>query len=484
MTEEIRQRASRAVAWVGAASAIVAAVDAVALVILLKFWVTTEELGTATLAVTLFYYLDLVTEQGLGTVLIQRDKLDEDTASSIFWLNAIVSGVAFVATLGLGPLIGWLQGRPIVGWMLIAYGTKLLYQNVYFIPMAQMRRELRFKELSVIRTLANFGDVAGRLGFAAAGEPIWCFVAGPLLRVLITGIGVQVCQPWRPKWVLKTGEARAWFSFGGKTLATWCLTHFYTNIVYQVVGFFFPERVVGIFRVAYELVLWPVMWVTNVVQQVAFPTFARLRNDKAALAAQFIRFSRQNLTTVLPICVVIVAGAPDLLALVFPDAIEGATVARVLCVVGMLRAFDSLYVPLLDGLGWAGRNMLVAAVASVVLFGLDLGMAAAFPGLGSLAVAIARVIGYPLVIGLHGYIVLATLELPTKRYLRELGGLVACGFAASIPGLALWYLLPATMHPGLRLAIEASVAVGTMFALLAKFEGISPRSIVAELRRK
>lgn len=482
MTDDIRQRASRAVAWVGAASAIVAAVDAVALVILLKLWVTTEELGTATLATTLFYFLDLVTEQGLGTVLIQRDKLSRDDESSLFWLNAAVSVVAFLAMFGLGPLVGQLQGNSTVAWMLLAYSTKLLYQNVYFIPMGILRRELRFKELSIIRTVANFGDVAGRIGFAAAGEPVWCFVAGPLIRVVITGIGCQICHPWRPRLVCKLDEARAWFSFAGKTMGTWYLTHLYTNGVYQVVGYFFGEAATGLFRIAYEVVLFPVFWVTNVVQQVAFPAFARLRNDKDALAAQFIRFSRQNVTTVLLIVVVVIASAPDLLAVAFPTAEHGAAIARILCVVGLLRAFDSLYVPLLDGLGWAGRNLLVAGIATVVLLGADIGLSVLLRDHGPVAVAIGRVIGFPIVIALHGYIVLSTLKLSVQRYVRELGGLVACGLVASLVGGAVWYFLPA-MAPGLRLAIEAGASVGTLLLLLARFERITPRSIVAELRR-
>ncbi|MBA3539828.1 MAG: hypothetical protein H0T79_09380, partial [Deltaproteobacteria bacterium] len=160
----------------------------------------------------------------------------------------------------------------------------------------------------------------------------------------------------------------------------------------------------------------------------------------------------------------------------------GATAARLLCVVGMLRAFDSLYVPLLDGLGWAGRNLLVAAVAAVLLVSIDVGMSVAFPDLGYLAVAVSRVIGYPLVIALHAYLVLATLKLPARRYLRQLGGLLACAVAALIPGLVVTFVFPA-MAPAPRLLIEVGVSLGAMMLLLAKFEGISPRSILKEIKR-
>ena len=85
-------------------------------------------------------------------------------------------------------------------------GGKLIFQNVYFMPSALMKRELRFRELSIIRIVANLVEFAAKVGFAAAGFGIWCFVFGPLGRVLVTGIGAQICHPWRPKAVLKLRE--------------------------------------------------------------------------------------------------------------------------------------------------------------------------------------------------------------------------------------------------------------------------------------
>ena len=107
----------------------------------------------------------------------------------------------------VAPLVATVYGHAIIGWMLIVYGTKLLLQNVYFIPVAMMKRELRFKELSVIRIIANLAEFVGKIGFAAAGFGIWCFVLGPLCRVLVTGIGAQIRHPWRPQ-VASSGCAR------------------------------------------------------------------------------------------------------------------------------------------------------------------------------------------------------------------------------------------------------------------------------------
>lgn len=481
---EDRKQVSRAVAWVGMASSVVALLDVLALGVLLAFWVTRADLGEATYAVTLFYFLDLATEAGLSSVLIQRPTLDRDTIDTVFWLNVGVSCALFAAMFGIGPLIGALQDHPRVGTMLILYATKLVYQNVYFVPAALLRRELRFKELSIVRTLANFGDVAGRVGFAAAGEPVWCFVAGPLIRIAITGIGLQICHPWRPRLVFVRGHVREWLAYAGKTSGSQMLQHLYNNIGYQIVGAFFGAAILGTYRVAYEMVLYPVNFVSNIVAQVAFPAFARLARDRDALAAQFRRFTRQNAAMTLPILVLIAVASNDLLAVLFPKETDGETVARLLCVVGMLRAVDCLYLPLLDAVGMPGRNVLIAAIAVGVLTGCDVVFSALLKDVvGVDAVAWGRMVGYPLVISLHAYFALSQMGLSGWTYVRDLGGIVLCGAIAAVPGVALEVFAPG-LAPGVRLIAVVVVTLVGVATTLHYLQGLGPKAIVDELRKK
>src|SRR5688500_17437104 len=145
MTKDV----NRGLAWISLASSLVGVLDIIALLVILNVWVDDTNYGIAVHAIWLFPILDQATELGLSSALIQRDDHSEARISTVFWINVMAGGVLFVAILVLAPFLA--SDYPIVGWMLIAYGTKLLWQNVYLIPVAMMKRELRFKELSVIR---------------------------------------------------------------------------------------------------------------------------------------------------------------------------------------------------------------------------------------------------------------------------------------------------------------------------------------------
>ena len=273
----MQKRIDRSLGCIAAASSVVGALDAVALVLILRCWATPEQFGIATLAVWLFPILDCASELGLTSALIQDETRTPRDESTAFWLGLGVALACLVVLSVFAPVLGTAVGQPVVAAMLLAYGGKLAFQNVFQIPMALMRKQLRFGELSVIRIVANVAEFAGKVGLAWSGHPVAAFVGGALLRVLVTGIGVQWCSPWRPRLVFDRTTARRYLAFGAKTSTGQLLYFFYTNVDYPIVGHTFGAAALGYYRIAYELVLYPVRYISEVVIQVAFPVFARLR---------------------------------------------------------------------------------------------------------------------------------------------------------------------------------------------------------------
>src|SRR5688572_27483408 len=131
---------SRGLAWVGTASSLVGILDFLAILIILRFWVDADQYGIATKAVWIFPILDQATDLGLSAAVIQRDNNDKDTISTVFWINLMSAAALFGVLVLVAPMV--FTGKyEIVAWLLIAYGSKLVWQNVYFIPAALMKKE-------------------------------------------------------------------------------------------------------------------------------------------------------------------------------------------------------------------------------------------------------------------------------------------------------------------------------------------------------
>lgn len=468
----------------GTASAAVAGLDMIAHFLIAALWISPEELGVAVYAISLFPVLDLATDLGLGAAIVQSDDHTESKLSTLFWLNVLMSLFLFaLLALGIGPLLVWLYDRPILASLMMAYGGKLIWQNVYYIPHALLKRELRFKEISVIRIFANFAEFAGKVSFAALGFGVWCYVAGPLCRVLVTGIGVQICYPWRPRLILRLREAMDWVVFGLKASAYKVLFYLYTNVDYHVVGYFFGEQASGLYYNAYLIVLEPCRFISGVVENIAFPVFSRLKNDAKKLSEQFLSLTRMNLVVILGFLGIVFASAEDLLLVALGDEwVPAAPAVQILCAVGVLRALSFVIPPLLDGTGHPGRSLIYTVVASIVLPSMFvLGAITLGDEFGYLSVAIAWAVGYPIAFAVLLVMGLAVIEATMLVYLRRVVGIffsaaVACG------GAALIQYTGTSWPAGVRLAGATIAFVSVFGVLLAVIEGITPRSVARNLR--
>src|SRR3954467_1928968 len=126
----LQKKINRGVAWTALSQTIVAVADLISQVVVVAIWLTNKEFGIAMTAVPLYSILDCASDMGVTSALIQRDDHTPEGVSTIFWFNVIISAALFLLLLVIGPLYGALQDVPVVGWLLIAYGGKLLVQNV------------------------------------------------------------------------------------------------------------------------------------------------------------------------------------------------------------------------------------------------------------------------------------------------------------------------------------------------------------------
>jgi O-antigen/teichoic acid export membrane protein len=482
---QLRQRVSKSLSWVGMASTVVSLLDFIAIVLLLRFWLTRAEYGIATKAAWMFAILDYASDLGLSAAVIQRDDHTPDKLSTVFWANVVVSLAIVAALAALHPAFTAFYGHVVVANMVLAYGAKLLWQNVYLIPQALMRKELRYGELSVIRLVGNVGEFSGKLGFAAAGFGPWALVLGPMCRFLLVGLGTQLRQPWRPRLVCRVRDAADYLRFGFKASASQMLFYFYTNVDYAIVGRVFGDSALGLYRWAYEVVLEPVRIISDVVREVAFSAFVRLRRDPEQLKAQFISFTRLNLFTVLTFLGVVVVAAEEILILtVDSDYLPAALAIRILAVVGLLRSVGFVVPPLLDGLGYPGRTLIYQGCAALVLPALFVvGATTLGDQLGFTSVAVAWAVGYPLAFAVLMAMALYAVRLRVRDYVRAVLGIPLCVAAAVLAGVGAKLALPGA-SVGLRFLAIIAAELAVLLPLLTYTQGMSPRQMWRAARGK
>lgn len=482
---ELGTKVARGVAWAAGAQAVIAIADLVSQLLVVALWIPPSAYGLAFAAIPFYTALDYIADLGVSNALIQHDDHTPERVSTVFWFNVIISSTLFVALLGIGPLYGLALGKPIVGWLLAAYGVKLLLQNVYAIPFALLRKELRFSEIAKARVVAHLSESVARIVFAYLGITIWCWTLAALTRALVFGVIMQARHPFVPKLVFRPKEVTPYVKFGLRTAASNVLYQVYTSMDSPIILYFFGETANGIYGLADSIVLEPVKTIANVVIDVAFPAFSRLRGDRPGLIAQFIKLTRLNLLAVLPFAVLILLVIPEFLNLFYlgakwnrDDLVWATDAARILCVMGFFRAMGYLGPPLLDGVGRPDltlRYMVIATLAvpsSFVVGALVLGARLNF-----LSVAVAWAIGYPIAFAALAYLVVHTIKLPVREYLKASWGIIVSCAIGCGAGFAVDLLLVPNASDAVRLVAIGGSALLVIGLLLVYWQKLTPRAI-------
>lgn len=484
----------RGTTWVGLASGLSGVLDVVAMVIVMRV-LTLAELGVATLAGAALPVMDRIASLGMPQALVRFGASDRRAQSTMQWLAVGGALAVLAALLGLGLPVARLliRSKPapdgvdagVLASLLVGYGIKVLLQMVHLVPEATLRRELRFETLTRARMVASFADMATKLVVVYLGVSVapglgpWCFALGATVNVVVTSIGLQRAQPWLPALAFDRAVAARALRYGVQVSTGEVLYYTYTNADYFVIGAVWGERAVGVYRMAYELVLDVVKLISLVTAEVAFPAFSRMMATSREAGALLVRFTRQNAIALVPVVAFLGVAADDLLVALYhlapDDLAAAATAARLLCVVGTLRVISFVLPAMLAGLGHAGDSLVYHAVGAVLL---PLGFVVAATGWtahGYVAVAWAWAIVYPFVFAVLLGRALGRAHIRLGGYLRALAGIALCGALATIAGEAVHQLAPLSPIP--RLCAVALAVLAVFLLALWRIERVTPRSI-------
>jgi hypothetical protein len=119
-------------------------------------------------------------------------------------------------------------------------------------------------------------------------------------------------------------------------------------------------------------------------------------------------------------------------------------------------------------------------LAAVLLPGAFALAAAVAPDAGYVVVAWAWAAAYPAVFAVLLGRSLVRSHVRLATYLRAVAGVLVCGAGAATAALAVHAVVPA--RPLARLFVVAAATLAVYLGLLARVEGITPRSIVRAVR--
>ena len=450
-SDSLGARILSGIAW-KAGSQITLQLTRMAVALVLARMLSPHDWGLAAMVLVFSGFVIVFTDNALGTALIQRRDVNEGDRSTVFWISAGLGLVlAALAVLLAEPLASFYR-EPDVRWLFVALSGGILVSSLGTTHMALLVREMSFSRLELRQIAATLVGATVGISLAVADYGAWAIVGQMLGEAVTSTVLLWLLTPWRPSLMFSTASVRKLGGFAGNVFAENMLWQGGRTVASVLIGRLLGAAALGTYTLATTVILTPFARIAAPLQQVFFPAFAQIAEDRARMADIWIRATRLIGAISVPALVGLVVVAPDFVQVVLGPKWDKATIViQVLAIVGVIQSLHTLNAEVLLALGKASTLVrytalwVIATTVAVVV-----GQRWELTG-----VAVAYAVATLLVEPLRAVLTTRALGIPLARFLRSLRGVteatVAMGLtlvaaragleAADVPAVARLLLL-------------------------------------------
>lgn len=412
--ENLKARSARGLLWTAAEKWGVQALALVTLTILANL-LQVGDFGLIAMAGAFLALLNLVSDQGIGTAIVQRQDLDESHLDSAFWANLALGVILAATATATSGLVASLYREPRLTLVIACLSARFLIQPFSVVPRALLARRLQFREMALRSLVSRTAGATVGVVLAFSGCGVWSLVAQELTGVFVEAVVLWSVTPWRPRWRFSCERWLELFRFGIRVTGLSLTGFLHYQIVPFVLGYVAGPVATGYYSVGFRMLQALFQMLQGIATTVALPAFSRLQRQLARLRLLFDESSSLLCLVSFPVFGGIIVTAPELVAVLFGQKWAASVpVLQVLAVSGFVYAILAPSGPMLMALNkpeWSLRLSILGAVVNLALL---------LPAVrwGIVAVAGAHTLRSYLTAPLHFYAVGRLLGTDWRAYWR------------------------------------------------------------------
>lgn len=365
----LREQAARGVAW-STLQTLGSRLLSVATFILLARLLRPHDFGVVAFASVAIALLMILVQQGFGAAIVQREHLEQRHLDTAFWISMGFGTALTLILFGASWPIAAAFNIPEAGPVLRVLSVTFILAGIASVQSSILQRRMAFRSLAFRQLLGNsVGAVVG-ISLAVLGAGVWALVAQTLSGALVGVIVLWNATRWRPGFVVTRATYRELFRFSRNVVGINTMGFFNRRTDDFFIGAFLGPVLLGIYSVAYRLLVVMTEVSIGTVQTVALPTFSRLQNDLPRLRRAYLSATRASAVVAMPAFIFMAAAAPEVIRVFFgPHWDRSVPVMRVLALMGVANTLTNFNSTVLTSLGRPHivlRFMSVAAVTNVI----------------------------------------------------------------------------------------------------------------------
>jgi len=313
-----------------------------------------EDFGLIAMLAIILALGNSLIDSGFQKALIQKKVLTYTDECSVFYFNIfialIITGIVFISA----PLISQFYDQPQLISISRTLSIVFLFSSFGLVQDSLLAKKLDFKIITKVNVTSSILSGVLSIIMAFKGFGVWSLVmlnaGGAFFRTLL----FWIYSSWRPSPIFSFDSLQSMYSFGSRLFIVSLTNSVFTNIYQVIIGKLFSVASLGFYSRAKTLSMYPVTVVTSVVNQVSFPVFSKIQDDKTRLKNYMQRTLTMLTVVTFPLMIgIAIVAKPLILILLTEKWLPSVPFFQMLCVVGMLYP---IHVVNLNSLNARGRS--------------------------------------------------------------------------------------------------------------------------------
>jgi teichuronic acid exporter len=360
--------------WTGSATLINTVMQLLQYAVLARL-LAKSDFGLMSMVTVIIAFAQVFTDMGLGSAIIHHQNANKKQLSTLYWLNVIAGTTVALIVFFTAPLVAAFYNEPKLVEL-----TRLIAVIFIIIPFGQqfqylLQKNLEFDRIAKTEIASVISGVCLAIILALLDFGVYALIIGQMIFHAVKSI-LYAFQGWkyfRPSFYMNLKEVKKFLSFGIYQMGSRSIGHFASNIDYMLIGRFLGPEALGIYTIAYQLVVVPVSKINPVITKVAFPLFAKEQENNESLSRGFTDMSKLLGVITFPILLGLMCTAPVLVPVMFGEKWEASIpLVQILSTLGILRVLMNPNGSILLGKGRADIafkwDLVVAAIHAIAFY--------------------------------------------------------------------------------------------------------------------
>lgn len=334
----LAQSATSGVKWNFGSQAIQQAAQLVVIAVLARL-LSPADFGLVGMAMVVIGFVSVFRDLGTSAAVIQSKELSEELVSSVFWANAAFGALGTLILVLAAPLAASYYHEPRITSVLRVLAFSFVVSGVTILQKTLFERKLAFRLIAKVEMAGVLCGALAGISSAQAGAHVWALVIQSVTTATVTSLLLWHFSDFRPRLVFHWSEIRRIRGYSANLTGYNTFSYFTGNADYLIIGHFLGATPLGIYTLAYRIMLYPVQSVTTVVSRVLFPMYSRLQDDNNHFRLAYLRTAALLAFITFPMMLGMAAVATPFVWSVFgPKWVPAIPLIRILAPIGMLQS--------------------------------------------------------------------------------------------------------------------------------------------------